>query len=130
MGVILEHTQSGTSLNLGNNVVWVDQFQHNPVPQTIETGLDGAVVIEHVGQLAGGRPITLNCGWIKKELVDQLIIFKNDLAKQDLKLTFNTDTFLCTWKHSEGGVLVTPVSEQTIYGVKDYFSVSLFLIEK
>lgn len=70
-------TVGATVLDLDPDLTWSDQRAWNPVRQTVERGLTGAVIL-HTGALLKGRPITLqneeNSGWatMTKTVVDQL----------------------------------------------------------
>lgn len=69
-------TMSGTTLELPNSLLWVDQFAWSPAVQAKEYSLTGALIVDGATRLAG-RPITLRSpdeesGWFTQEQLDQL----------------------------------------------------------
>lgn len=68
-------TYSGTTTQLGNRLVWTDEFAWSPVAQVTEPGTTGALLV-HVGARTAGRPITLDGvesnAWITRALCSSL----------------------------------------------------------
>jgi hypothetical protein len=52
-------TSGGTTVTLRDDMQWVDEFGWQPVSQTLEYTLTGAVVVEP-SAMQGGRPITMS----------------------------------------------------------------------
>jgi hypothetical protein len=52
-------TYNGTTANLGDRLVWTDEFAWSPVEQVTEDGTTGALLV-HLGVRQAGRPITLD----------------------------------------------------------------------
>ena len=67
-------TLAGTTLELSDRLLWVDEFQWSPVATELRWGTTGAPQL-HVGLRQAGRPITLDGreseAWIPRELCDQ-----------------------------------------------------------
>lgn len=62
-------TSGSTTIELPSGLRWTDEFDWNPVAQSIETGLTGAPIIQQ-GTRQAGRPLTLEGGrqwaWITR----------------------------------------------------------------
>jgi hypothetical protein len=63
------------AISLPVDLLWVDEYAYTPVKQTINTAVDGSLVIEAAAALTG-RPITLQGGddyaWISKATLESL----------------------------------------------------------
>lgn len=68
-------SQGGTTLELSDRLLWVDEFEWSPVAIAVRTGTEGALQV-HVGVRKAGRPITLDGrdsqAWITRALCQQL----------------------------------------------------------
>ena len=49
------------ALTLPGDLIWIDEFQWNPVERATEYAVTGALVVD-VGERLAGRPITLEHG--------------------------------------------------------------------
>jgi len=82
------------TITLRDDVQWVDEFGWQPVSQSIDYTLTGAVVIEPY-QLQGGRPITLagadDRAWVTYADVQQLQSWASEAGKT-LQLTLRGST--------------------------------------
>ena len=82
-------TLAGTTLELSDRLLWVDEFQWSPVATELRWGTTGAPQI-HVGLRQAGRPITLDGresqAWITRELCDQLNAWGKKIALQAIHL--------------------------------------------
>lgn len=65
----------GTTLELSDRLLWVDEFDWSPVASAVRWGTTGALQV-HVGLRQAGRPITLDGrqtqAWIPRALCSQL----------------------------------------------------------
>jgi hypothetical protein len=63
------------AITLPPDLMWVDEYAYTPVKQTINTAVDGALIIEAAAALAG-RPITLQGGddyaWVDRSTLESL----------------------------------------------------------
>lgn len=68
-------TYNGTTAQLGDRLIWVNEFGWSPVEQVSDTGTTGALMV-HVGVRTGGRPIELDGveskAWITRSLCASL----------------------------------------------------------
>lgn len=64
-----------TTIELPDDLIWIDEFGWSPVSQAIDLSLTGALIIQE-GAQAAGRPMTLaggaDFGWASRSLVKQL----------------------------------------------------------
>ncbi|MBO9497293.1 hypothetical protein J7438_24880 [Thalassotalea sp. G20_0] len=63
------------TITLPDDLLWINEFEWNPVEQTTERSLTGAFLIQE-GQLSHGRPIILSgngeAGWVSRLTVKSL----------------------------------------------------------
>lgn len=68
-------TLAGTTLELSDRLLWVDEYEWTPVVSAVRWGTTGAPQV-HVGLRQAGRPITLDGreseAWLSRALCDQL----------------------------------------------------------
>ena len=64
-----------TIITLPDDLLWINEFEWNPVEQTTERSLTGALLIQE-GQFNYGRPIVLSgngeAGWVSRLTVKNL----------------------------------------------------------
>ena len=60
---------------LPDDLIWIDEYDHTPITQTVSKAVDGSLIIEAATQ-AKGRPITLkgdeNAAWIDRTALEKL----------------------------------------------------------
>ena len=70
-------------IELPDDLLWVNEFDWNPVEQNIERSLSGALLIQEQSML-GGRPIELSggedAGWVTRDKVLMLYSLANALS--------------------------------------------------
>lgn len=106
---------NGTTANLGDRLIWTDEFRYSAVEKVIETGTKGALMV-HQGVRVAGRPITLDGveskAWITRALCASLQAW-SDLPNIFLTLTlrgvsrsviFDNDGFeaVSVWRIADG----------------------------
>lgn len=123
-----------TTIELNDDLRWIDEFGFSPITQNIERTISGAQVIQE-GVLIKGRPITLSGGvgvWMPKSVLNQLY----DMAMQPnvtatltmadgrvFKVTFNRNG-------TESPIRGEPVHRQTIESdATMYENITLKLME-
>lgn len=123
-----------TTIELNDDLRWIDEFGFSPITQNIERTISGAQVIQE-GFLIKGRPITLSGGvgvWMPKSVLNQLY----DMAMQPnvtatltmadgrvFKVTFNRNG-------TESPIRGEPVHRQTIESdATMYENITLKLME-
>ena len=63
------------TITLPDDLLWINEFEWNPVEQTTERSLTGALLVQE-GQIIHGRPIILSgngeAGWVSRLTVKSL----------------------------------------------------------
>ena len=77
------------SITLPDDLLWIDEFEWNPVEQNTERSLSGALLVEEQ-QKKKGRPVTLSggseAGWVTRATVVSLLA-KAAAANHTMTLT-------------------------------------------
>lgn len=96
------------TIELSNDLVWVDQYTWSPVVQTNTHALNGALIVE-VGQKLKGRKISLvggqDFGWSDRSVIDELLV-KASQPGLTMVLNYKGGTFNVMFDHSAGAVNV------------------------
>ncbi|WP_067582835.1 hypothetical protein [Endozoicomonas ascidiicola] len=78
-------------ITLPDDLLWINEFQWNPVEQNIDRSLTGALMIQE-GALTYGRPITLTgsgeAGWVSRLTVKALLALSKS-AGATMRLTLS-----------------------------------------
>ena len=71
-------------IELPDDLLWVDEFDWNPVAQAIDRSLTGALMVQEQAKLFG-RPITLTggneAGWVTRATVLELMALVKSFSK-------------------------------------------------
>ncbi len=99
------------TITLPDDLLWINEFEWNPVEQTIERSLTGALLVQE-GQLMHGRPIILSgngeAGWVSRLTVKNLFALSK-AANKTMNLTLpDNRQFSVIFDRSNG----TPVEAQ------------------
>lgn len=104
-------TYLGTTAQLGDRLIWSDEFAWSPVEQVTEPGTTGALMV-HVGVRSGGRPITLegteSRAWMSRNLVASLQAWAN-LPGITLTLVVRGIARQVIFDHERGGFEAQPI---------------------
>lgn len=99
-------THASTTIELPDQLVWLDEFDWQPVQHDVEYSLTGALLVD-VGVRQAGRPITLegwdDRAWITRDVVQQL----NALAALPaitMQLALRGDFFQVAWDHARTAI--------------------------
>jgi len=102
------------TITLPDDLEWEDEIIWNPIVQTVERGVTGALFIQE-SALVKGRPITLvgtsDMGWITRSVIDALIIKRDTIGlKMDLIIGTGTKqrTFKVMFRQGETPIDVIP----------------------
>ena len=102
-----------TTLELNPDLFWSDELTWNPVRQTDERTVTGALLISSA-LLIAGRPITLepeddSSAWMSRAVVEDL---RNWAAVpgQELTLTLRGQGYAVIFRHQDGGLTARPVA--------------------
>lgn len=98
-------TYNGTTANLGDRLLWPDEFGWSPVAQVTEPGTKGALLV-HVGVRQAGKPITLegteSRAWFSRALCASLEAWAA-LPGIKLTLVLRGVSRLVMFDHEKGG---------------------------
>lgn len=104
-------TYNGTTADLGDRLIWEDEFLWSPVEQVTEPGTTGALMV-HVGVRSGGQPITLDGhesqAWLLRSLVVSLKAW-DALPGVFMTLVVRGVARQVIVDHERGGLEFTPV---------------------
>lgn len=118
------------AITLPADLIWVDEYAHTPVKQTVSTAVDGSLVIE-ADTLRTGRPITLqgddNAAWIERSTLEALRAKQYQAALQ-MTLTVNGYAFNVLFTQP-GGITAKPVIDYNNPDNADWYTVTLKFIE-
>lgn len=120
-------THETTTINLSDDVLWVDEFEWNPVEQSVERTLSGGLIVDS-SEVLGGRSITLeppddSSAWTKYEDVLKL----NLLARTPglvMQLTFRGITRDVMFRHQDRD----PVSAKAVVVYSDPAATDPYLV--
>lgn len=122
-----------TAVTLHPDLYWSDEYDWQPVVQSVTTTLTGALVIQSAA-LQAGRKITLTpaddaSAWMTKSVVDQLRNWAA-VAGQTLTLTLRGVSRSVIFRHHDGGAMeATPVVYFSDADSTDWFRVTLRFME-
>lgn len=101
-----------TTVELHEDLFWSDELAWDPVAQTAQRGITGALIVSSAQMLAG-RPITLependSSAWMHR---DDVLALRNwaAVAGQELTLTLRGVTHTVLFRHQDGGLEARPV---------------------
>lgn len=126
-------SDSTTTLPLNPDLYWSDEDTWNPVQQSVERTITGAMDVQ-VGAMVGGRPITLEpendeSAWMTSAQVAQL---RNWAAVpgQELTLTLRDVERTVIFRHQDGGFEARPVVHFRDRLPGDFYLCVIRLMEK
>ena len=126
-------SDSTTTLPLNPDLYWSDEDTWNPVQQSVERTITGAMDVQ-VGAMVGGRPITLEpendeSAWMTSAQVAQL---RNWAAVpgQELTLTLRGVERTVIFRHQDGGFEARPVVHFRDRLPGDFYLCVIRLMEK
>lgn len=125
-------TDGTTTLTLNPDLFWSDELTWNPVQQTDERTVTGALLVSSA-LLTGGRPITLepeddSSAWTSRQDVTTL---RNWAAVpgQELTLTLRGQGYAVIFRHQDGGLTARPVAHFNDADSADWYLVTIRLME-
>lgn len=126
-------TYSGTTITLPADLYWADEASWQPVVQTAERTITGALVIQTHVRIAG-RPITLqppgdNGAWITRETLDGLTALAA-IPGAAMTLTLRGVPRQVVWRHQEEPVIdAQPVMHYADVQEGDFYTATLRFME-
>lgn len=122
-----------TTVTLHPDLYWQDEYNWQPVVQSVTKTITGAVVVQSAA-LQAGRNITLTpeddqSAWMAKSVVDQLRNWAS-VAGKTLTLTLRGVSRTVIFRHHDGGAMeATPVVFFSDADSNDWYRVTLRFME-
>jgi len=121
-----------TTVNLHPDLFWSDESNWQPVEQTTQRTITGAIVVS-AAQRLGGRPITLEpendaSAWMPLSTVAALRNWAA-VAGQQLTLTLRSLTYTVIFRHQDGGLEARPVVHYSDANNADFYLCVVRLME-
>lgn len=117
---------------LPDDLLWVNEFDWNPVEQNIEHSLTGALLVQE-GEYKHGRSIVLSgngeAGWVSRKTVQDLQALSSDSGRlMTLTLPDMRQLDVIFDRSSGSPVMANPVLEEAYPADNSYYYLSLRLI--
>lgn len=116
---------STITIDLPNDMLWVDEYDWSAVEQATEYSVTGALLVDAAARLAG-RPITLAAdegyGWITRSVLDQLLAASN-IPGQQFTLTLRGTPHTVIF--DDPRIEATPVFDVSDPAAGDFYVVTL-----
>ena len=123
-------TYGSTTIELPTDLQWRDEFAWNPVEQSADYSLTGALVIQE-GVKYGGRPITLFGGedtaWVTRATVTALFQ-STAVAGRKMTLTYHDRVFTVMWRRPQP-IEATEIRRVANPGPTDWYNITINLME-
>jgi hypothetical protein len=114
------------TVDYGDNWLWPDEFEWDPVAQATEQTLTGALVVEEHTRLAG-RPLTFSGSWLTRAQVDALAVLRD--IGGELSITWRGVTYAVAWRHADTAIDARQVWDAAEPAAGDLYDVTLRFIE-
>lgn len=106
--ISLTHTATATTVELPADLVWRDEFAWQPVEQSTERTVTGALIVQAAARI-GGRPITLQpedeaASWISRAELEQLHAWAS-VPGLELELSLRGLLRTVIFRHHDGGAI-------------------------
>jgi len=117
-------------IDLPADLIWIDEYAHTPVRQTVSTAVDGSLIVEAAAQTKG-RPITLaggaDYGWMQRSILE-LLRAKQYQAGLTMMLNLRGTAYSVLFTQP-GGIEAQPVVDYNTPDASDWYTVTLKFIE-
>lgn len=130
MSITLSH--SGTTVTLDPDLFWSDEHAWQPVEQSAQRTVTGALVIS-VSARNGGRPITLqpeddSSAWMSKATLDTLKSWAAVPGRQ-MNLNIRGTSYIVIFRHQDGAIEAAPLVHYNDVDAADWYRVTLRFLE-
>lgn len=121
-----------TTVTLHPDLFWSDELNWQPVEQTTQRTITGALIVS-VAERVAGRPITLepqddSSAWMTRQVVQALRNWAADPGKE-LVLTLHGATYQVMFRHQDGGLEARPVVQYNQPANEDFYLCTVRLME-
>ena len=115
-----------TTIELPDDLEWVDEFSWTPVAQSLEYGATGALFIQESTKQAG-RLITLegadDMGWITRDTAEALQALK-DVAGTEMTLELSDERTFTVMFVQGNPIEITPLRRGAFFNAGDYYKIN------
>ena len=117
------------SITIPDNTVWLDRYDWTGVHKAVTRTIGGGLVIQTTDK-TGGRPVTLDLGWVAKSTLDDLAALRDDSETESFTVTLpDATTITCAFAPVEVPIRAEPLQSYTTHQDPDYFQVVVQLVE-
>lgn len=125
-------TDGTTTLSLHPDLFWVDEFEWQPVEQTEQRTITGALIVESALRI-GGRPITLQpeddaSAWISREALTAIGAWAA-IPGKTMTLTLRGVARDVIFRHQEKGLTAKPLIHYSDPDTNDYYLATVRFME-
>jgi len=126
-------TQNASTLELPDDFYWSDEAAWQPVVQSVERTITGALIIQNHSRI-GGRPITLqpdseSASWITRQQLETLMQWAG-VPGAVLQLNYRGRAFSVAWRHHDGQAIeAAPVVHFADVQTADFYTATLRFME-
>lgn len=125
-------TYSGTTLELPEDLLWSDELTWQPVEQTVERSITGALIVQSAARVAG-RPITLapeddESAWMSRAVLDALRTWAA-VPGREMVLNVGGVDRTVVFRHQEQAIDARPVVHYSEMVAGDAYLVTLRFME-
>jgi hypothetical protein len=117
-------------ITLPDDLIWIDEYAHTPVRQTVSTAVNGSLIVEAAAQTKG-RPISLaggpDYGWMQRSILE-LLRAKQYQPGLTLTLTLHGTAYSVLFVQPDG-IEAAPVVDYNTPDASDWYVVTLKFIE-
>jgi len=136
IAVLAESTSvvGGIAVNIGRNAIWTDEWAWTSVSQGLRRTLNGNMIVEMLFPNTNiGRQITIECGWLRRSQVDDLITIRDRDDQVTMKLTLTDGrTFGVLFDFDrQRGLEVSPIVPRPDYDAQvspNWYDIKVYLI--
>lgn len=131
---LLEDLILDITADLGLHAWWENQWNTTPVSQQMTTTLDGNPVIEYLYPIKTGQEILVDCSWLSREELRNLVTLRDRPIQNIMQLTFCDGTrYEVVWDHAKGKPIETiPAIPRPDYDFEtwpDVFITKIYLLD-
>jgi len=131
---LLQDLTLPVTANLGLHAMWENQWGTTPIRQQMKTTLDGAAVFEYLYPVKSGSQIIVDCSWLTKAELQNLITLRDRVVQEIMQLTFcDGIRYEVMWDHGSTRPIETvPAIPRPDYDVElwpDVFITKIYLID-
>lgn len=125
-------THLTTTINLPTDLLWVDEFDWQPVQYVSRYSVGGALLVNS-GKRLTGRPITLVGGetwaWVQRSVVLALQTL-SEIESPQMTLVYRGTSYPVTWAPNGAPLAAEPIIDYADPGSTDDYAVTLRLITR